>query len=42
MYHEPGGKIRLQPANASMRPILVNAEDVQIQGRVLAVLRKYK
>jgi repressor LexA len=42
MYHEPVGKIRLQPANASMRPILVNAEDVQIQGRVLAVLRKYK
>jgi repressor LexA len=42
MYHEPGGKIRLQPANGSMRPILVNAEDVQIQGRVLAVLRKYK
>jgi repressor LexA len=42
VYHEPGGKIRLQPANGSMRPILVNAEDVQIQGRVLAVLRKYK
>jgi len=42
LYHEPGGKIRLQPANSSMQPILVDAEDVQIQGRVLAVLRKYK
>jgi repressor LexA len=42
LYHEPGGKIRLQPANSSMQPILVAAEDVQIQGRVLAVLRKYK
>ena len=41
-YHEPGGRIRLQPANASMQPILVDAASVQIQGRVLAVLRKYK
>jgi len=42
LYHEPGGRIRLQPANSSMQPILVPAEAVQIQGRVLAVLRKYK
>ena len=42
LYHEPEGRIRLQPANASMRPIIVNAADVQIQGRVLAVLRKYR
>ena len=41
-YHEPDGRIRLQPANARMQPILVPAEAVQIQGRVLAVLRKYK
>jgi repressor LexA len=40
-YREPGGRIRLQPANASMQPIYVDAEHVQIQGRVLAVLRKY-
>ncbi|HLG95174.1 MAG TPA: transcriptional repressor LexA [Bryobacteraceae bacterium] len=42
IYHESGGRIRLQPSNSSMQPILVNAVDVQIQGRVLAVLRKYK
>jgi len=42
LYHEPGGRIRLQPANSSMQPILVNGADVQIQGRILAVLRKYK
>jgi repressor LexA len=42
LYHEPGGCIRLQPANSSMQPIIVSAEDVQVQGRVLAVLRKYK
>ena len=41
-YHEPGDKIRLQPANAALKPIIVPANDVQIQGRLLAVLRKYK
>ena len=42
LYHEPDGRIRLQPANASMQPIFVDAASVQVQGRVLAVLRKYK
>jgi repressor LexA len=42
LYHEPAGRIRLQPANAAMQPIIVDAEAVEIQGRVLAVLRKYK
>jgi len=41
-YREPGEIVRLQPANASLRPILVPARDVQIQGRLLAVLRKYR
>ena len=41
-YREPGGKVRLQPANAALQPIIVPAADVQIQGRLLAVLRKYK
>jgi repressor LexA len=40
-YREPGGKIRLQPANSSMAPIMVAATDVKIQGRVVGVLRKY-
>ncbi len=42
IYHEASGRVRLQPANASMQPILVDAADVQVQGRVLAVLRKYR
>ena len=42
LYHEPGGRVRLQPSNASMQPIIVDGADVQIQGRVLAVLRKYR
>ncbi len=41
-YRESADIIRLQPANATLKPILVPARDVQIQGRLLAVLRKYK
>ncbi len=40
-YAEPDGLIRLQPANSSMPPILVDPASLQIQGRVLAVMRKY-
>lgn len=40
-YREPGNIVRLQPANSSMTPIRVPAQDVRIQGRLLAVLRKY-
>src|ERR1700746_3254819 len=40
-YREQGGKIRLQPANSQMSPILVPATEVRIQGRVVGVLRKY-
>ncbi len=42
LYREACGRIRLQPANSSLQPIFVPASDVQIQGRLLAVLRKYK
>lgn len=41
-YREPGGKVRLQPANSEMAPIVVPAAEVQIQGRVIGVLRKYQ
>ncbi len=40
-YRESAGKVRLQPANAEMDPIVVSAGEVKIQGRVLGVLRKY-
>ena len=42
LYREPGDTVRLQPANSTLKPIIVPARDVQIQGRLLAVLRKYK
>jgi repressor LexA len=40
-YPEPGDRVRLQPANASMAPIYVSRAALQIQGKVLAVLRRY-
>jgi repressor LexA len=42
IYRENGDRIRLQPANSSLQPIFVSASEVQIQGRLLAVLRKYR
>jgi len=42
IYREPGAVIRLQPANSALKPILAPARDVEVQGRLLAVLRKYK
>jgi repressor LexA len=41
-FREPGSLIRLQPANSAMEPIVVDAARVQIQGRLLAVMRKYR
>jgi repressor LexA len=40
-FREPNGKVRLQPANAQMDPIVLPAREVRIQGRVIGVLRKY-
>ncbi len=38
-YLEPG-RIRLQPANEEMEPIYADPEDVEIQGKVIGVIRK--
>lgn len=40
-YREPGGWIRLQPANQTMAPIRVHERDVLVQGVVVGVIRKY-
>src|SRR5436305_6698280 len=40
-FYREGDKIRLQPSNAAMQPIIVPAASVEIQGRVIGVLRKY-
>ena len=41
IYREPGDRVRLQPANAAMEPIVVPRSAVEVQGKVLAVLRKF-
>jgi repressor LexA len=38
-YLEPG-RVRLQPANEEMEPIYADPEDVEIQGKVIGVIRK--
>ncbi len=40
-FREPNGKVRLQPANSQMEPIVLPAKDVKIQGRVIGILRRY-
>ena len=38
-YREHDGRVRLQPANASLSPILV--DEVEVRGVVIGVLRRY-
>lgn len=40
-FHEGDGRVRLQPANSQMDPIILPGRSVKIQGRVIGVLRKY-
>ena len=40
-YREPGGWVRLQPANENVPAIRIHEDDVLIQGVVVGVIRKY-
>jgi len=40
-FREKSGKIRLQPANEKMAPLIVKEKDFTCRGRVVAVMRKY-
>ena len=40
-FYREGDTIRLQPSNVNMKPIMVPAAAVELQGRVIGVLRKY-
>jgi len=40
-FYREGDNIRLQPSNVNMQPIIKHASAVDIQGRVIGVLRKY-
>ncbi len=39
-FYVDGDRVRLQPANPTLKPIYVDPEEVQIQGKVLLVLRQ--
>jgi len=39
IYREPG-RIRLQPANSQMKPLYSEPDNVEIQGRVIAIVRQ--
>jgi len=41
LYRESGNRIRLQPANESMQPLVCDADDVVVQGVVVGVIRKF-
>jgi len=40
-FYREGDNIRLQPSNATMKPIIMPAASVEIQGKVIGVMRKY-
>jgi len=40
-FYREDGRIRLQPANPAMQPLMVAPEQLQIQGVVVGVMRKY-
>jgi repressor LexA len=39
-FYAENGNIRLQPANDQLRPIYVAPDNVEIQGRVIAIIRQ--
>jgi repressor LexA len=41
LYREPRARIRLQPANPNLAPLLAPARDVEVQGVVVGLLRRY-
>jgi repressor LexA len=41
LYREPGNRVRLQPANPAMEPIIVDARDVAVQGVVVGLIRRF-
>ena len=40
-FYRETGRIRLQPANPALRPLVVEPDQVQIQGVVVGVMRRY-
>ena len=40
-FHRQGSRIELRPANPAMRPIMLQEEDLQIQGVVVGLIRRF-
>ena len=40
-FYREHGRIRLQPANPAMQPMLFDPEQIQVQGVVIGVMRRY-
>ncbi len=40
-FYLEGDQVRLQPANSSMAPIYCSADNVEVRGKVVTVLRKF-
>jgi len=40
-YYSEGARVRLQPANAAMKPMTVDARDLTVQGVVTGLIRDY-
>jgi len=40
-YPESGDRVRLQPANPAMEPLVVAANDLSVQGIVVGLMRRY-
>ena len=40
-FYQSNGRIRLQPANETMGPLVLDAKEVEIRGVVVGVMRRY-
>lgn len=40
-FYKDGDRVRLEPANTEMSPIVLSADSVRIRGKVVGVIRKY-
>lgn len=40
-FYQEGARVRLQPANSQMSPIYCDASNVEVRGKVVAIIRKF-
>ena len=41
LYREAGNRVRLQPANPTMSPMVYDASEVAVQGVVVGLIRRF-